>query len=76
MRRGERVFGGNAEIANSTALGHQHDRLIAAPGKRDVAGRMAVARASDVRGGNEEIGQHEFAAHVGRIERTVWTEAY
>src|SRR5690242_1519092 len=76
MRSGERVLGGEAEIAHAAALGEHHDRLRVDLGEGDVGDGVASAGARDRLWRAEEIGQEELAAHARRSDIAILAEAH
>src|SRR5215510_9983909 len=76
VRRGERILGAEAEVADAAALGDQHHRALTAFRERDVAHRLAEAGACDVGVTVEEVWQHELAPNVGRVEAAVRIEPH
>ena len=71
-RRGKCLVFAKAEIAQSAALGKQHDPII---GNRDIGNRIAAAGALEIFQRGEKAGDEEFAAHIGMIEGTVGIDA-
>ena len=65
---GEGILGCEPEIAHATALGEQHDVLIAEGREGDVRNRMAASGADDGLGLAKEVGQEEFTARGPNVD--------